>query len=67
MNKTIIEAYGPYRLELDYRGADFCQVSLKDVGQKWPLIWSTGMNYSQANGAIQLFKAIGYFDMPVEV
>jgi hypothetical protein len=64
--KQIIKTYGPYRLELNYHDNDFCQVSMKNVGEKMPLIWSTGLTKAQANGAIKLFEAIGYFDMPVE-
>jgi len=60
--------YGHYILKLRYaENEDFCQVSMNDIAAKWPLIWSTGMNKAQANGAIKLFEAIGYFDMPVEV
>lgn len=62
--KTIKEAYGPYRLTITYKDHNYAQVTMENVAEiKFPVIWSMGLNYEAANGALELFKAIGYFDI----
>jgi hypothetical protein len=60
---TIKEAYGPYRLTITYKPHNYAQVTMENIADKWPLLWSMGLNYEAANGALELFKAIGYFDI----
>lgn len=65
--KTITEGFGSYRLRIDYKGNDFAQVTIEDVAQiRFPLMWSRPMTYAQANGALALFKMIGFFEMPID-
>ena len=68
-DKIIEYSYGKYRLKIRYPAdetKDFASVSMSDVSQlRFPLLWSMGMNKSQAAGAIELFKQTGYFDMPI--
>lgn len=61
--KTIKESFGPYRLTITYKDHNFAQVTMENVAAKWPLIWSMGLNYEAANGALELFKSIGYFEI----
>lgn len=61
--KELIEAYGPYRLRILYKPHNYAQVAMFNVAEKMPLIWSMGVDYQAANGALELFKAIGYFDI----
>lgn len=64
--KELYYLYGGYRLIVRYCGNDHAQVSMYDLSElHFPLLWSSSMTYQAANGAIKLFKAIGYFDMPV--
>ena len=63
---TLEYRYGPYLLSIRYQGNDYAQVTMYDISElRFPLLWSTGMTYSAANGAKALFESIGYFDMPV--
>ncbi len=66
--KHLEYSFGKYRLDVDYKGNDFAQVTMRDVSLFfYPLIWSTDMNYKQANEAIKRFKTTGFFDIPVAV
>ena len=57
--------YGQYILKYDKRGA-VAQVTMYDLGDiRFPLVWSKTMTVEQGLGALALFEAIGYFDMPV--
>lgn len=70
MAKEITYSYGKYRLKVDYKDSekDIAQVSMSDVSlHDFPLLWSTSMNLQQANGAIELFKQTGFFDVPIGV
>lgn len=58
----IKERYGHHTIEIDYRGNDFAQVTVNDIASNWPLVWSSGMTYKQANAALELFKAVGFFE-----
>ncbi len=61
--KEITEAYGSYRLKIRYfANCDSAQVSVYDIAAKLPLIWSDTMKDAQANAALEIFKAVGYFD-----
>jgi hypothetical protein len=57
--------YGQYILKaVWYRDADAADVSVRDISEiRFPLKWSKRMTKAQAHGAIQIFEAIGYFDM----
>lgn len=68
--KILRYGFGGYRLEVRYDGSenDFAQVTMYDLGElRFPMIWSTSMTKEQAVGAIELFKEVGYFDMPIAV
>lgn len=59
----IRERYGHHTIEIDYRDNDYAQVTINDLSNiRWPLVWSSGMTYKQANAALEIFKAVGYFD-----
>ena len=58
----IKERYGHHIIEIDYRDNDYAQVTINDITSNWPLVWSSGMTYKQANAALEIFKAVGYFD-----
>ena len=65
MRDVLEERYGSYVLRVRY-SEDGAYVSMYDLGElRFPLIWGTPMTKAQANGAIELFKNIGYFDMPL--
>lgn len=59
--------YGSYLMEVDKRG-NVSQVTVYDLGNiRFPLMWSKTMSNTQADGAIALFQAVGYYAMPVKV
>jgi hypothetical protein len=59
--------FGGYQMEVDRRG-NVSQVSVYDLSNlRFPLMWSKTMTNSQAEGAIALFQAVGYFAMPKTV
>ena len=65
MAKELVYAYGHYRLKIHYNGNGFAQVTMSDIAQmKYPLLWSCGMTYEQANESLETFRNKGYFDMP---
>lgn len=57
------KTFGKFRLK--YRRLDerSCQVTMYDDSQKWSLLWSQTMTIPQGQAAVQIFEAIGYFDM----
>ena len=59
----IKERYGHYTMTIDYKGNDFAQVTVHDIASNWPLVYSIPMNYKQANAALDLFKAVGFFNI----
>ena len=67
MAKTLEYMWKGYRLEVRYTDEDYAQVTMKDVGARLPILWSMGMTKKEARGAIELFKAIGYFGKPMKV
>lgn len=65
---TVLEYdYGKYRLKVTYpQGKGIAQVSMSDVSElRFSLIWSMTMSLEQASGAIELFKQVGFFDVPI--
>lgn len=62
----IWEMYGGYRMCARYCNDNYAQVAMYDLGEWIPMVWSKGMTWKQADGARELFKAIGYFDMPID-
>lgn len=59
--------FGCYEMEVDKRG-NVSQVTVYDLGNiRFPLMWSKTMTNKQAEGALMLFEAIGYFAMPMTV
>jgi hypothetical protein len=70
MEKIIDFRYGHYILSVRYPSEeqDFAVVTMKDLSQlRFPVIWSSPMTKSQANGAIELFKQIGFYDCPLAI
>ena len=63
--KTIKEGFGSYHLTIRYfENSNKAQVTMEDISAlRFPLLWSVPMNDEQANAALDLFKAIGYFDL----
>ena len=63
--KTITERYGHHELTVRYMAnSHTAQVSVYDISAfKFPLIWSTTMDDNQANAALDLFKAVGFFNI----
>lgn len=64
--KTITEGYGSYRLTIRYfADSNKAQVTMEDVSLfRFPLLWSHTLTDDQANAALDIFKAVGYFDIP---
>lgn len=61
---TVTEGYGAYRLTVRYfADSDKAQVTMEDRSARLPLLWSVCLSDSQANGALEIFKSIGYFDL----
>ena len=61
-NKKLMYKYGIFRLKLDYKSPDFCQVTMYDDSSlQFPLLWSLPMTQEQADKAIKTFKKSGYF------
>ena len=57
--------YGGYLMEVDKRG-NVSQVTVYDLGNlRFPLMWSKTLTNTQADGALKLFQAIGYYAMPI--
>lgn len=65
---TIERRYGHYIMKLRYMAnCNHVQVSIEDISLlRFPLMWSKPMTDEQANAAMTLFEAIGYFDMPID-
>ena len=63
--KTITEGHGSYRLTIRYfKNSNKAQVSMENIAAlSFPLLWSATMADEQANAALDLFKAVGYFDL----
>lgn len=63
--KTIKEAYGPYRMEIRYlANCNTTQVTMYDVSQlRFPLLWSATLTDEQANAALDIFKTTGFFEL----
>lgn len=66
--KTIIESFGCYRLEIRYfANCNKAQIIMSDVSLfRFPILWSCILSDDQANSALAIFKQIGFFDMPVK-
>lgn len=66
--RTIVETFGKYRLTIRYMAnCNKAQVSMEDISLwRYPLLWSVPMNDEQANSALELFKAIGFFKIAEE-
>ena len=63
--KELWYMFSGYRLKVAYQNG-VAQVSMYDLGDlRFPLQWSKTMTKEQARGAIELFKNVGYYDMPV--
>ena len=64
---TLTESYGPYRLTIRYfANSNRASVKMEDVSKlRFPLLWVHHMTDEQANAALDIFKAVGYFDIPV--
>lgn len=64
---TITESYGPYRLTIRYfADSNKASVKMEDVSKfRFPLLWVHHMTDEQANAALDIFKAVGYFDIPI--
>lgn len=57
------ERHGSHILKIRYfANCDSAQVSVYDIAANLPLIWSSTMKDSQANAALEIFKAVGFFD-----
>jgi len=65
--KTISEAHGAYRLTIRYfENSNKAQVTMEDISAlHFPLLWSHPMTDEQANAALEIFKAVGFFDIPI--
>ena len=64
--KAITEyAYGAYRLELHWY-ASYVQVTMNQLGERFPMMWSMPMSREAAYGAKILFERQGYFAHPEE-
>jgi len=65
--RTLAFRYGSYVMTVRYMAnCNVAQVTIEDISKfRLPLLWSRPMKDEQANGAIELFKSIGYFDMPL--
>ena len=62
--KELYEGYGPYRMKVRYfADSNQAQVTVYNVADKLPLIWSKSMTDTEANAALDLFKAVGFFDL----
>lgn len=63
--KIITERHGSHRLTIRYfENSNKAQVTMEDIAAlRFPLLWSVPMNDEQANAALDLFKAVGYFDL----
>lgn len=64
--KTITEGYGSYRLTIRYLAdSNKATVKMEDVSKiRFPLLWVHTLTDNQANAALDIFKAVGYFDIP---
>lgn len=64
---AISDSYGPYRLTVRYlENSNKAQVMMEDVSKyRFNLLWSHLMTDEQANAALELFRAVGYFDIPM--
>lgn len=63
--RTITEGHGSYRLAIRYfENSNKAQVTMENIAAlRFPLLWSATMTDEQANAALDLFKAVGYFDL----
>lgn len=62
--KELYEGYGPYRMKVRYfADSNKAQVTVYNIAEAAPLIWSKTMEDKQANAALDLFKAVGFFDL----
>lgn len=66
--KTIIESFGCYRLEIRYfENCNKAQVTMSNISLlRFPILWSCILFDDQVNSVLAIFKQIGFFDMPVE-
>lgn len=64
---TITEGFGSYRLTIRYfANSNKAQVTMENTAAlRFPLLWSHPMTDEQANAALTLFQAVGFFDIPV--
>ena len=68
--KIITEGHGSYRMMIRYfANSNKAQVTMERISElRFPIIWSICATDEQANAALELFKAIGFFDIaPNEV
>lgn len=65
--KIITEGYGSHRLVIRYfADSNKAQISLEDISEfRFPLLWSHTVTDDQANAALELFRMIGPFDIPI--
>ena len=58
----IKEMYSGYRLTITYH-EKFAQVSIEDLGERLPLIFSKTMTKDDANAYLELFRCCGYVEL----
>lgn len=58
----IKEMYQGYRLTITYH-EKFAQVSVEDLGERIPLIFSKTMTKENANSYLELFRNCGYVEI----
>ena len=59
---VIKEMYQGYRLTITYH-ENFAQVSVEDLGERIPLIFSQTMTKEKANSYLQIFRNCGYVEI----
>lgn len=63
------QSYGQYRMKLVINKAEDeeiptkAQVSMYDVSERLPLIWSRTLPIKKAHAALKLFEGIGYYSI----
>lgn len=65
--KIIVERFGHYKLTIRYfANSNKAQATMEDLSAlRFPLLWSHPLTDEQANSALDIFMAIGYFDIPI--
>jgi hypothetical protein len=65
--KTITERHGSYRLTIRYfENSNKAQATMEDIAAlRFPILWSHTLTDEQANAALDIFKAVGFFDIPI--